>query len=189
MQTFGVVSCTDHQCSCGVGSDAEAPEKLGTESHEERFDPRLELGQLAVEALHSTGERAERGLGRALHRFAVTSGTEASCFAGECGHGQSPQTASQLVGGSDDELAHLDERGGAGHSGRAFGDDEGSDPLDGTVFGLGDALRLAAEGRSGRLDGVEGIGLATAAPLLPVGRFTSITATPAVRRYLESPAP
>ena len=67
----------------------------------------------------------------------MTCRVQASCLGGECVHGQAPQTAPKLVGGGDDELAHLDERGGAGHS--------------------------------GRLDGVEGIGLATAAPLLPVG--------------------
>jgi hypothetical protein len=47
--------------------------------------------------------------------------------------------------------------------------DEDPDGLDPTVSGLGLALRPPRQGRPGRLDGVNGVGLSLAAPGLAVG--------------------
>ncbi len=82
---------------------------------------------------------------------------------------QALQATTQLVGGGDHQMAHLGQRLDPGPSGRALGHDEDPDGLDGPVLGLRDALGPAAEGGPSRLDGVEGIGLATASALGPVG--------------------
>jgi hypothetical protein len=49
MQPVGVVAGRHHQCRSGVGSDAEDIEELRNGAHEERLDPGVELGELAVE--------------------------------------------------------------------------------------------------------------------------------------------
>ena len=54
-------------------------------------------------------------------------------------------------------------------SGRALGDNEDPNGLNGPVLGLRDALGPATEGGSSSLDGIEGIGLAAAPALGPVG--------------------
>ena len=113
-------------------------------------------------------ERRQRCLGGRQHRLAVTGGTKTSGFCGEVMNVEPMQTAAQLVRCAHDQMAHLGERSGARHAGRALGDHEGPDRLDRTVFGLGDALGLAGQRRAGGLDGVEGVGLATAPALLSV---------------------
>jgi hypothetical protein len=65
-------------------------------------------------------------------------------------------------------VAHLGERGGARHSGRALGHHKRADGLDRTVSGLGDRSRFATERGSSSLDRVEGVGLAAASSLGPV---------------------
>ena len=98
-------------------------------------------------------------------------------------HREALQAATELLRGAVAEVAHLDEGLDPGLAGRALGDDEDPDGLDGTVPGLGLALRPTTEGGPGGLDGVEGIGLAGCAGASgDSGRSTSTTSTPTRRR-------
>src|ERR1017187_6738669 len=82
---------------------------------------------------------------------------------------QTLQSASQLVRGRVAQVAHLDQSFDSSLTGRALGHDQDADRFDGTVSGLRTAGGPTAEGSSSGFDGVEGIGLATAASLVTVG--------------------
>ena len=62
-------------------------------------------------------------------------------------------------------MAHLHDRLDPGLAGRALGDDENPDGLDGSIFGFGNARGPATEGRSSGLDRIERIRFATASAL------------------------
>ena len=79
------------------------------------------------------------------------------------------EAQTELVGGCDHQMAHLGQGLDPGLSGRALGDDEDPDCLDGAILGLRDALGPAAEGCSSCFDGIERVGLAAAPTLGPVG--------------------
>ena len=66
-------------------------------------------------------------------------------------------------------MAHLHDGLDPGLAGRALRHYEHPDGLDVAVLGLRNALGPTAEGRSSRFDGVDGIGLAAAPSLGPVG--------------------
>ncbi len=70
------------------------------------------------------------------------------------------ESALELVKGTEGQLAHLGERLDPGSSSGALGHDEDPDRLDRAVSALGLSLRSARQDGPGRLNGVEGIGLA-----------------------------
>ena len=96
-------------------------------------------------------------------------GPELRPFGDEGRHREALQAATELLRSAVAEVAHLDQGLDPGLAGRALGDDEDPDGLDGTVSRLGAAARSTTQGRPGGFDGVEGIGLAAAAALLSVG--------------------
>ena len=83
-------------------------------------------------------------------------------------YGKTLEAALQLVRSAEGELAHLGERLDPRSTGRALGDNEDADGLDGAVPALGCSMGPARERGPGGLDGVEGIGLAAVAPGLTV---------------------
>jgi hypothetical protein len=130
--------------------------------------PASSSAQLAVELLDPAGERGQSCLGGTQHRVALARRAQAGRLVGQRTDAQAAQTGPQLVGAGDEQFSHLDERARPGRARRALGHEEGPDRLDRTVFGLGNALGLATERRSGGLDGIEGVGLATASTFLSI---------------------
>jgi hypothetical protein len=74
----------------------------------------------------------------------------------------------ELVRGRVAQVTHLGDGLDPGVTGRALGHHKHPDGLDWTVLGLARARGPAAQCGPGRLDGIEGVGLAVVAPGLPV---------------------
>jgi hypothetical protein len=156
------------QRSRGVRTHTEESQQLGPTSRDERLDPCIELAELVVEDLDPTGQRGDRGGGASGDRVSGLGRAQLGRFGDQDGDAEASEPRTKLVRGANDQMAHLDERGGAGHSGRALGHHECSDGLDCTVFGLGDGGGPSTEGGPSCLDGVERIGLAAATTLGPI---------------------
>ncbi len=106
-----------------------------------------------VAAVTGSGERA---------------GTKSFPFGDQGRHREALHATTELFRSAVAEVAHLDQGLASGLAGRALGDDEDPDGLDGTVARLGLALGPTAQGGPGGLDGVEGIGLAGPTTLLAI---------------------
>ena len=94
--------------------------------------------------------------------------TQALRGSDELRNGEALEAALELVRGAEGELAHLAERLDARPTSRALGHDEDADGLDRTVSALGPSMGPARLCRPGRLERVEGIGLAALTPGLAV---------------------
>ena len=168
MQTLGVVAGGDKQRGRGVDADAIDGEQLGGSLFEQRRDHGVEVGDLLFEV----AERCASDQSAALVAAVTTSGERV---------GRSPWAAATKAA-IGRPLSLLWSWSGAlkvswriwvsalmpRPVGRALGDDEDPDGLDTAVSTLRRSMGSAGLGRPGRLERVEGIGLAALAPGLAV---------------------
>ena len=150
------------------GPTPKSVEKFGDGGDEEGFDPFVELGEFASSASMRCASEDRDALVAAVTGSGDRVGRSLDSFGDQCRHREALETATKLLWGGVAEVAHLDECLDPGLAGRALGDDEDPDGLDGTVSRLRAAARSTAESGAGGFDGVEGIRLAAATALLSV---------------------
>ena len=167
VEAFGVVAGCHDECSRGVGADAEEVEESGTVATRSASIRSSSSANSSSRALIRWASEDNDALVAAVTGSADRVGRSLS-FGHESRDRQALQAATELFRGAVAEVAHLDQRLDPGLAGRALGHDQDPDGFDGAVAGLGLAARPAAQGSAGRFDGIERIGLATAAPLLSV---------------------
>ena len=169
METLGIVTGGHDQCGCGVGTDAEEAEQIGDGGDKQCFDPLVELGELVIERTDPVRQRRQGRLGGRRHRIRRARRPQLGPLGDEGRNGKPFEATTELLRCAVAEVAHLDEGLDPGLAGRALCDHEDPDGLDGAVSRLRAAARSTTQSRSGGLDCIEGIGLATATALLSVG--------------------